>query len=171
MTALPHFAFLVKDRVWSVRRAAAEVLHSLLDAFPRESNVVDLHVIIAQYYTQLAADASPFVRCAAKASLGAILSHLNASTITENMIYDYVCTSLEAARCSTTPPEASAGSFITVARKLGSDKWDCLRDLFIAFSHSESEHVLISITSSVHQLADLLPSDAFRRDVFPFLIK
>jgi len=167
---LPHFKFLVKDRIWSVRKAAAEVLPSLLESLPVKRD--DLQSMIAGYYGILAADLSSSVRLAIQQSLGEMLNQLDTHLITEEMIDSYATSAEESAEF---PAGLVMGScakyFAAVLAKLGSDRWDQLRKLYLALAESLDEEILASIAATTPDLAQLLPTHVFRSDVLPFVVK
>ena len=188
---LPHFKCLVKDKSWSVRKAAAESLHTLLEYIPEGPESLDLQSMVKEYYIQLSSDASYLVRAAARQSIGEILAQLNASLISQEMIDVFVSFATEhppsssslsssspvtlpaAAAADTTAPVLNnfAKIFSTVATKLGSGKWNQIQKLFSYLAQSVDEGILSSLSETLHELAHLLPSDIFSRDVMPFLSK
>jgi len=101
-----------------------------------------------------------------------MLVQLDPSVITNNLIDTYVTFNLGAAEHpSVLGTSSCAGNIVAIAKKLGAGQWSRLRDLFICLTRSQSDYILASLAGTIHELAHLLPSDAFRHDVLPFLLK
>ena len=171
-TALPHFRFLVKDKVCSIRKAAAESLNGLLEAVSDVEHFKEAQSLVVEFYTILASDTTALVRLAAQRSFGEILAHLDASLVTTDMVLTFVnCAKKSADEPAKLMIGSCAQTFTAVAVKLGSCYWGQLRDLFVTLTQSTDDEVLTSIACSLHELASLLPPDVFQQDVFPFFSK
>ena len=171
-TALPHFRFLVKDKVCSIRKAAAESLNGLLEAVSDMKELKEAQSLVVEFYTILASDTTALVRLAAQRSFGEILAHLDASLVTKDMVLTFVnCAKKSADEPAKLMIGSCAQAFTAVAGKLGSCYWDQLKDLFVTLTQCTDDEVLTSIACSLHELASLLPPDIFRQDVFPFFSK
>lgn len=87
--ATSHFITLATDNVWSVRRACAQALPSLIKAITTQGSSLATQQSVLTTHLNLCGDKSNWVKIAALMSLGPVLMELEEEAMDEGLLDHY----------------------------------------------------------------------------------
>jgi len=152
---LPLFINLSHDEIWGVRKACAESLVSVGSAIPSNERYEKLIPIFDQFVE----DPSRWVKGSAFQSLGPFIAIFESKQVSPELLRYYTDMALEPAKMKHMGDEATlfcAFNFPGVLHTIGPNRWNELKDTYIALVKDHQWKVRKTLSHSLHEIAHIL---------------